>query len=128
MNCKAITADLPSGTARNPEAASSALYDHGLCPCTQVQVKRRETERQVEMRVNSYAYLQGIEADEPWLELDAHAPDSGAAQSVWSALHRTFDADVPMSLSREAYLDALLPGEGPRCALCFYQVPWLRAW
>lgn len=76
----------------------------------QVQVKRRETERQVEMRMNSYAYLQGIEADEPWVDLDAHAPDSGAAESVWSALHRTLEADVPMTLSREAYLDALLPG------------------
>lgn len=57
------------------------------------------------------------------MDLEAHAPDSGAARSVWSALHRALDADVPMTLSRQAYLDTLLPGGAPcslldRCSLC----------
>ncbi|BDA41399.1 probable DNA-directed RNA polymerase III subunit RPC5 at N-terminal half [Coccomyxa sp. Obi] len=80
-----------------------------LQPLT-VQVKRRETERQVEMRMSSYSYLQSIEAEEPWVDLAAHAPDSVPADNVWAALKLTVDADVPMTLDRQAYLDALLPG------------------
>ncbi|CAL8461876.1 g1407 [Coccomyxa elongata] len=80
-----------------------------LQPLT-VQVKRRETERQVEMRMSSYSYLQSIEAEEPWSELDAHAPDSVPADNVWAALKLTVDDEVPMTLGRQQYLDALLPG------------------
>ncbi len=73
-------------------------------------MKRRETERQVEMRMASYSYLQSIEAEEPWVELAAHAPDSLPADNVWAALKLTVNADVPMTLGRQAYLNALLPG------------------
>ena len=35
----------------------------------QVKVNRRETERQAEARVNSYAYISAQEAEEPWIGL-----------------------------------------------------------
>lgn len=51
-------------------------------------MKKRETERQAEMRLNSYAYLEATEREEPWRQLAAHAPNSGAADAAWSALLR----------------------------------------
>lgn len=76
----------------------------------QVQVKRRETERQQEMRVSSYAYLAEREQEEAWQDLDAHAPSSALAEGVWSALHSASESEVPMGMDREAYLGVLLPG------------------
>lgn len=83
---------------------------------TQVQVKRRETERQQEQRVSSYAYLAEKEQEEPWQGLDAHSPGSALAVGVWSALHNTSEAEVPMGLDREAYLGILLPGCSLTCS------------
>lgn len=92
-------------------AGGSPLSLYSSFASEQVQVKRRETERQVEMRMSSYAYLQSIEAEEPWVKLAAHAPDSVPADNVWAALKLNVDADIPMTLGRQAYLDALLPGQ-----------------
>jgi hypothetical protein len=85
----------------------------------QVQVKRRETERQAEMRLNSYAYLAEVEQEEAWVDLDAHGPGSALADGVWATLHSAPDSAVPMTLGRDAYLAELLPGARPgRCRSC----------
>ena len=57
-------------------------------------VKKRETERQAEMRLSSYAYLEALEREEPWRQLAANAPNSGAADAAWSALLRCAGAGL----------------------------------
>ena len=61
-------------------------------------MKKRETERQAELRLSSYAHLEARERQEAWRALEAHQPGSGAAEQAWAALERcacSFTA-VPM--------------------------------
>jgi len=76
----------------------------------QVEVKRRETERQQESRLNSYAYLTEREQQEPWRELHAIPP---RADIVNSMLYKAMDEAVPMELSQQDYSCAILPGKNP---------------
>ena len=47
-----------------------------------VQVKRRETERQTEMRMHSHAYLKQREEEEKWVELEAYDSSTEAAEAL----------------------------------------------
>ena len=76
----------------------------------QVQVKRRETERQQESRLNSYAYLAEQERQEPWRELQAIPPRTSIVDTM---LYKAVEEDVPMELSQQDYSCAILPGVAP---------------
>ena len=76
----------------------------------QVNVLRRETERQVEMRQRSYAWQQKEEEAEPWTELRRRGADSSEAAAVWDAVTAAGGGEVPMTLGRQQYLDLLVPG------------------
>ena len=47
----------------------------------QVQVRRRETARQTEIRVQSHAYLRQREQDEMWVDLAPFMPDDDEARA-----------------------------------------------
>lgn len=78
----------------------------------QVQVQRRETERQAEQRVNSYAYIARQEADEKWKQLNCASADSSVAGSLWDRL-MTPPAETATlaSMPRASYLSALTSGK-----------------
>ena len=78
----------------------------------QVQVQRRETERQAEQRLTSYAYISQQEADEKWKQLKCSSAESEVAAKVWDKLTTPSEhAAAPDNLSRSAYLATLIPGE-----------------
>ena len=75
-----------------------------------MNVLRRETERQVEMRQRSYAWQQKEEDAEPWTELKRRGADSREAAALWDAVTAAAGGDLPMSLGRQQYLNLLVPG------------------
>ncbi|KAL4443420.1 hypothetical protein ABPG75_011157 [Micractinium tetrahymenae] len=76
-----------------------------------VQVKRRETEQQAEARLRSYAHLAAQEEADQWVPLEYHGEASELAQSIWTRLAGVGGApEVAATLSREQYLDAIVPG------------------
>ena len=80
----------------------------------QVQVQRRETERQAQMRLNSYAYLSKLEADEDWVDIKFR--DLSNDENVWSKLEAGPKDDLPMDLTPREYLSALLPSKPSGCS------------
>ena len=75
---------------------------------SQVQVQRRETERQIQNKLNSHAYISRMEAEEEWVDVDV--ADSSVADRFWERLSDGPSDTIPMSLSRSDYLTAILPG------------------
>ena len=61
------------------------------------------------MRLNSHAYISKLEADEEWVDIDY--TDLTNSESLWSILDRVPLQDVPMDLTPEEYLHAILPSE-----------------
>jgi DNA-directed RNA polymerase-3 subunit RPC5 len=89
----------------------------------EVTVKRRETERQQQMRLQSFGYMQQEEQQEAWVPLTVVPSDSAAADKLWDKL---LSPDVeqddpqqqqqqrgrrprPVPLSRADYLKAFVP-------------------
>ena len=70
-------------------------------------MQRRETERQMESRLNSYAHLAQQERDEPWVALKAIPPHP---EIVDRMLYKAVEENVPMDLSQRDYACAILPG------------------
>jgi hypothetical protein len=93
----------------------------------EVTVKRRETERQQQARLNSYSHLQQEEQAEAWVPLQLHAPDSVPADAIWHKLLSESDAaaaaadcsgssngrQMPPPLSRAEYLRSFVPSCAP---------------
>ena len=78
----------------------------------QVQVQRRETERQAEQRVNSYAYISQKESDEKWRQLRCSSAESEVAVKVWDKLTTPPEQDAaPDTMSRSSYLATILPSQ-----------------
>lgn len=87
----------------------------------EVTVKRRETERQQQMRLKSFGYMQQEEQQEAWVPLTVVPSDSAAADKLWDKLlSPNTDADdqqqqqqrrrpKPAPLSRGEYLNAFVP-------------------
>ena len=95
----------------------------------QVNVVRRETERQVEMRQRSYAWQLKEEEAEPWAELRRRGPGSREAAALWDSVMQPTGPELPMSLSRQQYLDLLVPGAGAlleRLPLAWLPLPLRR--
>ena len=76
--------------------------------CVQVQVQKRETERQIQNKLNSHAYISKLEAEEEWI--DVQLAGIHLADTFWDRLSRGPDTEVAMSLNRKDYLTSLLPG------------------
>ena len=74
-----------------------------------MQFKRRETERQAELRMSSHAWLAEREAAEPWTCLAAHGDGSPAAAGVWDMLLAPCSTNVPLAMPRADFLAALVP-------------------
>ena len=71
---------------------------------------RRETERQQESRLNSYAYLMEQEQKESWTELRPIPPRAGLVDAM---LYNAVQDEVAMDLSQQDYSCAILPGARP---------------
>lgn len=85
----------------------------------QVNVQKRETERQVENRTKSYAYMKETEGKEEWKKLKHHTPQSAEATVVWQALQQPVQQPLEFSLGPQKYLRLLTPG----CQACFGPSP-----
>ena len=72
-------------------------------------MKRRETERQQQWRLKSYAYISKQEADEKWTPITMNPADSNSAAVLWDRLASGPETQLPLDLSREEYLSACLP-------------------
>jgi DNA-directed RNA polymerase-3 subunit RPC5 len=83
----------------------------------EVQVKRRETERQQAARLKSYTYLQQEEEAEAWVNLQVHHGSSAAAGAIWDKVLQPAPAAtagaLPPLLGRTAYLNTFLPSAAP---------------
>jgi len=85
----------------------------------EVQVQKRETERQLQARINSYAYISQKEEEEQWKDLKVHLQESDVAYRLWDKLmapstdpHPTKDAKERSYLSRLDYLHTFVPAIG----------------
>lgn len=88
------------------------LYEPSAPTLLQVQVQRRETERQTEQRINSYAFLSQQESDEKWRQLRCSATDSEVAAKVWDKLTTPTEQDAATeNMSRTSYLATILPSQ-----------------
>lgn len=76
----------------------------------EVQVQKRETERQAAARKNSYAYLTQKEEEEAFINLGVHSAESEAAERIWDKFMSARDLDHGANkLERQAYLKAIVP-------------------
>ncbi|MEW5320267.1 MAG: hypothetical protein WDW38_011351 [Sanguina aurantia] len=60
----------------------------------EVQVQKRETERQQQARLNSYAYISSKEDEEAWQTLELHTAEKAAAAHTWEKFMVAKDNDV----------------------------------
>ena len=81
--------------------------------CTlQVQVQRRETERQAEQRLASFAHISQTEAEEKWRTLNYASPESEVASGIWEKLMKPTQQDAPLaSMPCADYLSTLAAGK-----------------
>ncbi|MEW5305904.1 MAG: hypothetical protein WDW36_008415, partial [Sanguina aurantia] len=79
----------------------------------EVQVQKRETERQQQARLNSYAYISSKEDEEAWQTLELHTAEKAAAAHTWEKFMVAKDNDVVKAmggaLDRPAYLRSIIP-------------------
>lgn len=79
----------------------------------EVQVQKRETERQQQARLNSYAYISSKEDEEAWQTLELHTAEKMAAARTWEKFMVAKDNDVVKAmggaLDRPAYLRSIIP-------------------
>lgn len=76
----------------------------------QVSVQRRETDRQLEARQRSFAYQQRMEDAEPWVSMRSCGEASVESNGLWNQVMAPSGRDLDMSLSRQQYLETLVPG------------------
>ncbi len=94
----------------NGAAGEPAAIFSKISRLLQVQVKRKETEKQQENRLRSYGYLKEVEEKEAWRELKLHSAASTAAHNLRAKLLHPQDRCLPMDLPPDAYLASLVPG------------------
>lgn len=75
-------------------------------------MQRRETERQTEQRLNSYAFISQQESDEKWRQLRCSSAESEVAAKVWDKLTTPAEQDAAAeTMSRSNYLATILPSQ-----------------
>lgn len=101
----------------NDRSADVEMLDEGegakptLQP-VKVNVQRRETERQAEMRLKSYSYHAQQESEEPWQELELLGPDSDEAAGILDTIVSPPNTSVQLTMSGGDFLEAVTPGSG----------------
>mmetsp|Transcript_4425 Transcript_4425/g.15842 ORF Transcript_4425/g.15842 Transcript_4425/m.15842 type:complete len:719 (+) Transcript_4425:152-2308(+) len=84
----------------------------------QVQVRRRETERQTEARLQSHAYLRKLDEEETWVKLVANIDNKSSTAAYErffkdSSIERLRNGELtemPFNMTPSAYLAGLTPG------------------
>ena len=106
-------AKLAGATASGSAAAGASESKHDVKTeevALSIQVRRRETEKQTEARVNSHSYLRELEAKEEWVELEvADAPE---AESLAARSEVERGATYDDCQSKEEYMERLVAGAG----------------
>lgn len=85
---------------------------HSISTCgwwLQIEYKKRETERQLEQKLKSYAHKVEMEEKEAWQELECTPPYGPAADVLWGGLASMPDVTVDMTMPRADYLETLMP-------------------
>eukprot|EP01043_Picozoa_sp_COSAG02_P024121 COSAG02_NODE_1308_length_13334_cov_5.973706_12_plen_462_part_00 len=92
-------------------AARKAEASSGAPDVYKVTIKRAETERTIERRQRSHAYLEREQKKEPWVDVVLNDFDTeGAAQQRDKLFADTSDAPaLPTTLPKQDYLDLLSP-------------------
>ena len=92
-------------------AARKAEASSGAPDVYKVTIKRAETERTIERRQRSHAYLEREQKKEPWLDVVLNDLDTeGAAQERDKLFADNSDAPaLPAALPKQDYLDLLSP-------------------
>jgi DNA-directed RNA polymerase-3 subunit RPC5 len=76
----------------------------------QVNVRRRETERQEANRLQSHAYLKQLEEAEPWIPLEPHGTDSPVTEGIRQKMVAKTQDRINFNMTPDAYLSTLVPG------------------
>lgn len=95
---EAGTDDLGAGGVDEPKVTA-----------VEVKVTKRETERQQQARLNSYAYIAQKEEEEPWAELSLHDGESAQSQALWDSLLSNKGVAVEVDMDRAEYLRSIAP-------------------
>lgn len=76
----------------------------------QVNVRRRETERQEANRLQSHAYLKQLEEAEAWIPLEPHGTDSPVTEGIRQKMVTKTQESINFNMTPSAYLNTLVPG------------------
>lgn len=92
-------------------AAKKAEASSGAPDVYKVTIKRAETERTIERRQRSHAYLEREQKKEPWVDVELHgiASDSAALARDKLFADNTGGPALPTPLPKQDYLDLLSP-------------------
>eukprot|EP00897_Mesotaenium_endlicherianum_P002455 jgi/Mesen1/2237/ME000152S01322 len=101
------------GTGEGEEGEGEEGESKEEAVALQVQIRRHETERQEESRLQSHAYLKALEEAEPWIRVEPSA--AGSMDSIElrekMALGAAAHDLLPFNLSREEYIESLGAGK-----------------
>ncbi|KAJ7529635.1 hypothetical protein O6H91_15G059500 [Diphasiastrum complanatum] len=75
-----------------------------------VEIKKQETERQQQFRMQSHAYLKQLEEAEPWIALEPHGGDSPVSLDIKQKIVSTGNNQIPFNMQPIDYLNTLVPG------------------
>lgn len=76
----------------------------------QVNIRRRETERQEANRLQSHAYLKQLEETEAWIPLEPHGTDSSVTEEIRQKMVVKIQDRINFNMSSYTYLNSLVPG------------------
>ena len=91
------------GAAEPPPASAEEVTP------IQTMVRKRETERQQELRLQSHAYLVQREQEEPWESLTPHGQESKEAQQMRQEWCTPTESGASFSQTHLQYIDTLVP-------------------
>ena len=101
-------ADSANKPAQEPSREEREMQEEHMLPL-QVQVRRRETARQTEIRVQSHAYLRQREQDEMWVDLAPFMPDDDEARAAKDLVATPRAEPCGRPVTTREYLDAMCP-------------------
>eukprot|EP00250_Pteridium_aquilinum_P012057 c20483_g1_i1 orf=65-2383(+) len=83
-----------------------------------VEVKKQETERQEQIRLQSHAYLKQLDEAEPWVPLETHGVDSPITEEIRHILTSKNGNEIPFAMPMSEYVSQIVPG---RASLSTYE-------
>jgi DNA-directed RNA polymerase III subunit RPC5 len=95
--------------ASNDESDEEDQDEQDELAAVEVQVKKRETERQQMQRLNSYAFMSQKEEDEQWLKLNVHASGTAVSDNIWTSFVKPTETDVGIPMDLKSYLACVVP-------------------